>query len=342
MKLSRILAALLALTLCFGMASVAHAANCTHYQKYGTHDWRVISLIAAPTCTEQGVQHLQCIECAENLVNLLDKTGHVYGDWAVTRKATDHEMGLQKRSCLTCGSTQEQQMWPVGTVHHDTKDQAAIRALQDLLVQGGYLTYASGVYDEATDQAVRKVQYEARYNVNGIAWPQTINYLKQKLDASTPAATQAPAQEQQPAVPAPAGESHPQQAHCYRIHQANGAELVVYCAAHQLIAENGKAMVDMMPTADMKKTALTLSRSLWESELELLYADWVNQSSDEDKAIVLSHKAMFSTYLNMQLLMWNRQYGEGSVEAAQCVIDALMSQCADLCALVGFSGMAAQ
>jgi hypothetical protein len=81
---------------------------------------------------------------------------------------------------------------------------------------------------------------------------------------------------------------------------------------------------------------------LWESELELLYANWVNQSSDEDKDLVLSHKAMFSTYLNMQLLIWNRQYGEGSVEAAQFVIDALMSQCADLCALVGSSGMVAQ
>lgn len=86
-------------------------------------------------------------------------------------------------------------------------------------------------------------------------------------------------------------------------------ELGVYCAAHQLIAANGKAMVDMTPTADIKKNALTLSRSLWESELEPLYASWVNQSSDEDKA-------MFSTYLNMQLLMWNRQYGEGTVGTA--------------------------
>jgi len=101
-------------------------------------------------------------------------------------------------------------MWPIGTVHHGTRDQAAIRALQDLLVQGGYLTYASGVYDEATDQAIRSVQYEARYNVNGIAWPQTINYLKQKLGTAAPAATPAPSPVQnQPAVSAPSAGAYP-------------------------------------------------------------------------------------------------------------------------------------
>jgi len=343
MKLTRILAALLALSLCIGMTPIALAVNCTYYQQHGTHNWRVISLIAAPTCTEQGAQHLQCIECAENLVNLLDPTGHVYEDWIITRQATDHEMGFQKRSCFSCGHTQEQQMWPIGTVHHGTRDQAAIRALQDLLVQGGYLTYASGVYDEATDQAIRSVQYEARYNVNGIAWPQTINYLKQKLGTAAPAATPAPSPVQnQPAVSAPSAGAYPQLDRCCRVTEASGAELVVYCAAHQLIVDHGKAMVDMMPTAEMKTTALALTRSLWESELELLYANWANQSNDEDKALVFSHQAMFSTYLNMQSLMWNRQHGEGSVEAAQYVVDALMSQCADLCAIVGPVGMQAQ
>jgi len=46
---------------------------------------------------------------------------------------------------------------------------------------------------------------------------------------------------------------------------------------------------------------------------------------------VMSHQAMFTTYLSMQESTWKRMYGADIVRVPEQVIAALMQQCADVC-----------
>ncbi|MBR2889163.1 MAG: Ig-like domain-containing protein [Oscillospiraceae bacterium] len=79
--------------------------NCGHYETRTVeatgHDYK--SVVTAPTCTEKGYTTHTCTVCGNSYVDTyVDATGHKYGSWTVTKKATCTEDGTERRDCANC------------------------------------------------------------------------------------------------------------------------------------------------------------------------------------------------------------------------------------------------
>lgn len=58
------------------------------------------AVIVPATCTEDGSKTYTCTECQEEVVEVLEATGHDWGEWVVVKPATVDEEGLEVRTCL--------------------------------------------------------------------------------------------------------------------------------------------------------------------------------------------------------------------------------------------------
>lgn len=59
--------------------------------------------IVPATCTEDGSKTVVCEDCGETLsIEVIPATGHSFGDWTVTKKATCFEDGEESRTCSVC------------------------------------------------------------------------------------------------------------------------------------------------------------------------------------------------------------------------------------------------
>ena len=69
-------------------------------EKIAEHDYE--SVVTLPTCTKQGYTTYTC-ECGDSYVDdYIDATGHLYGDWVVTKEPTTDTEGEMERVC-SCG-----------------------------------------------------------------------------------------------------------------------------------------------------------------------------------------------------------------------------------------------
>ena len=58
--------------------------------------------VVAPTCTEQGYTKFTC-ECGDTYNDkTVEAAGHKYGDWTVTKEATEEEKGSKEKVCSVC------------------------------------------------------------------------------------------------------------------------------------------------------------------------------------------------------------------------------------------------
>jgi len=74
--------------------------NATKHYDYHVHDYNVSTTV--PTCTEQGYTTYTC-ECGDSYVDdYIDATGHLFGDWVVTKEPTTDTEGEMERVCF-CG-----------------------------------------------------------------------------------------------------------------------------------------------------------------------------------------------------------------------------------------------
>ncbi len=334
MKYTRVGAMVLAMMLCTAVLLPAQAIYCNYYNANGNHNWKDAYVKTASTCTQNGVMCIECKECGELGIRVMDKLSHDYNEWKVTRQPTDCLMGEAYRECRICGYADIQDFWPDGTVHQHTQNTNAIRSLQELLVQAGYLQVVNGVYDAATEQAVRTVQIEAGFNANGIAWPQTISYLQQLTGQPANTVT-APSVENTPVV---TGVEQPQQqAYCYRTDISGSMTAMVYCAKHQELNESYEMMMSVAQTDALKVEVLRMYRLVLEKDLEDQYAAWQKGATSEIKLVATSHQSMSAKYLTMQELSWKIIYGESDMRVLENVLDALMQQCAELCLMIAQS-----
>ena len=70
------------------------------------------SRIVDPTCTEVGYTVYVCKDCnASYQGNQIEATDHSWGDWKVSKEATEETEGRKDRSCIACGK-KESQMIP--------------------------------------------------------------------------------------------------------------------------------------------------------------------------------------------------------------------------------------
>lgn len=77
------------------------------------HDYQ--DTVTQPTCTEQGYTTHTCSRCQDSYVDTyVDALGHDWGEWEVTKPATETEDGSRTRTCKRCGETQTETIskWP--------------------------------------------------------------------------------------------------------------------------------------------------------------------------------------------------------------------------------------
>lgn len=115
------------------------------------HDYQ--DTVTQPTCTEQGYTTHTCSRCDDSYVDAyVDPLGHDWGEWEVTKPATETEDGSQTRTCKRCGATEtetiskwpKQELWiPASSVTRTYGSEDVYNEAKNLSEGGGALTYTS-------------------------------------------------------------------------------------------------------------------------------------------------------------------------------------------------------
>ena len=143
------------------------------------HSWSPFHTVKEPTCSEYGIQVSDCSHCGQRMEQYIDKLPHTFGEWEITREATDHSAGERQRTCQVCGAVEKERFDPEGTVRPGTHGNET-REIQQLLVDQGYLDKrdADGDYGRKTEKAVKQFQKDNGLEPDGIAWPETLECLR--------------------------------------------------------------------------------------------------------------------------------------------------------------------
>ncbi len=145
-----------------------------HYHQYTGY-----TVLKEPTCSEYGEAYMYCAICGESKTELIAKLPHTWGEWEILVEVTDHSAGLRVHTCQVCGTVEQEEFDPEGTLRPGDHGDA-VEHLQHLLVDQDYLDrhLITRDYDWQTEQAVKKAQGAFGLNVDGIGWPQTQDCLE--------------------------------------------------------------------------------------------------------------------------------------------------------------------
>lgn len=141
---------------------------------YADHEYGAWTVLREPTCTMEGVRSHTCVNCGKEATQSIDKLPHDY-EYKIIVEATDHSSGTRASVCRVCGYTNAAQSYdPEGTLRRSDRGEA-VRQLQGLLVDQGYLNVggADGVFGGGTEKAIKKFQADQGLIADGVAWPQT-------------------------------------------------------------------------------------------------------------------------------------------------------------------------
>ena len=125
------------------------------------HDFR--DSVTVPTCTEQGYTTHTCFRCDDSYVDTyVEALGHDWGEWEITKPATETEDGSRTRTCKRCGETETETIskwpkqeleWPFNigeTVTYTYGDWDFRAEATNSSTDGGAVTYTSSNPDVAT------------------------------------------------------------------------------------------------------------------------------------------------------------------------------------------------
>ena len=287
------------------------------------HDMYDEAVVRSPTCEIEGRMSIRCSRCGYSDVRDIPRIDHQYGAWSVTVPATDHSMGTRQSVCIECGNTQTENYFPDGTLTRGSKGEA-VRSLQQMLLDLGILRdVADGVFGAKTELAVKDYQTTAGFNSDGIAWPQTLAQLT--LDWQT-----AMGYASAPSIPEPSETAAPRTV-CGFYQDENGAAYIQHCTYHQGIID---IAASLLASADQSNSlrAQKQIRTLWETELDSLYSEWLQRAPVEAQGAIIAAQATYMNYLAVQETVLQQQCDE---ETAAMQINAeLARQCALLCNLL--------
>ena len=287
------------------------------------HDMYDEAVVRSPTCEIEGRMSIRCSRCGYSDVRDIPRIDHQYGAWSVTVPATDHSMGTRQSVCIECGDAQTENYFPDGTLTRGSKGEA-VRSLQQMLLDLGILRdVADGVFGAKTELAVKDYQTTAGFNSDGIAWPQTLAQLT--LDWQT-----AMGYASAPSIPEPSETAAPRTA-CGFYQDENGAAYIQHCTYHQGIID---IAATLLASADQSNSlrAQKQIRTLWETELDSLYSEWLQRAPVEAQGAIIAAQATYMNYLAVQETVLQQQCDE---ETAAMQINAeLARQCALLCNLL--------
>ena len=287
------------------------------------HDMYDEAVVRSPTCEVEGRMSIRCSRCGYSDVRDIPRIDHQYGAWSVTVPATDHSMGTRQSVCIECGEAQTENYFPDGTLTRGSKGEA-VRSLQQMLLDLGILRdVADGVFGAKTELAVKDYQTAAGFNSDGIAWPQMLAQLT--LDWQT-----AMGYASAPSIPEPSETAAPRTV-CGFYQDENGAAYIQHCTYHQGIID---IAATLLASADQSNSlrAQKQIRTLWETELDSLYSEWLQRAPVEAQGAIIAAQATYMNYLAVQEAVLQQQCDE---ETAAMQINAeLARQCALLCNLL--------
>lgn len=287
------------------------------------HDMYDEAVVRSPTCEIEGRMSIRCSRCGYSDVRDIPRIDHQYGAWSVTVPATDHSMGTRQSVCIECGDAQTENYFPDGTLTRGSKGEA-VRSLQQMLLDLGILRdVADGVFGAKTELAVKDYQTTAGFNSDGIAWPQTLAQLT--LDWQT-----AMGYASAPSIPEPSETAAPRTV-CGFYQDENGVAYIQHCTYHQGIID---IAATLLASADQSNSlrAQKQIRTLWETELDSLYSEWLQRAPVEAQGAIIAAQATYMNYLAVQETVLQQQCDE---ETAAMQINAeLARQCALLCNLL--------
>ena len=143
------------------------------------HDFGAWKMTKEPTCTQKGERVHTCRVCGLEKAQALDTLPHDY-EYVVTTEPTDHSAGIRAKICRVCGKNGgEESFDPEGTIRRKARGED-VRAMQQLLVEQGYLNAggADGIFGGGTEKALMQYQLDRGLNPDGVAWPQTLKDLQ--------------------------------------------------------------------------------------------------------------------------------------------------------------------
>ena len=222
MKIRKILALALVLTLCFGCVIDAHAMlvpkhtcryrgwvitvqptcktagsktrTCTVCGKVSTavieasaeyHKWGKWTTVTESTCQKKGQEKHVCSVCGKSETRKKDYLDHRYSAWTVASQPTDSAAGTKKRVCSACGKVSTKSFYSDTTAAEGDKKTVAVWTLQQLLKDEGLLPdKVDGIFGKNTKKATTTFQKSQGLSQSGVGFPETISRLLLKqLDA---------------------------------------------------------------------------------------------------------------------------------------------------------------
>ena len=278
------------------------------------HKWVDDHVLEEATCTKAGSKLVYCSVCHLTKSVTISK-GHKYGEWNITKEATDHTKGTRTRTCKRCSKKQTEEFYPDGTLYKDIKNKSdEVKHLQQMLTDLDFLNdKVDGKFGKKTEAAVKAFQKEYGLTADGIAWPQTISLLEDVCYGGILA-------DGRGEVPV-----------CEMYMNEDGTTEWELCDVHYTFEASAMAN---LPTDASDEERLNVCTVAWQTELERLYQLWLENCAPEEQPMVINHKAMFLGYLNSQQMLWNVQFGAGSLDALELVNAMLEQQCCTLCVIV--------
>lgn len=314
------------LLMMFATAS-GEANDCWYYAKNGTHDFEQTDAGYA-TCTEDGYYVVECRQCGYNHREItqyayghsFEQTELVYAtcveegyfvgtcrncgykekeitqsayghDWVETHREepSNCTYGIIIEECNNCNQSRSEKIYPKGTLYRGIKDSAAVKELQQMLIDCGYLNdKADGIFGKNTEAAVKAFQKAAGLSVDGIAWPQTIDTLESKW-TSRAKATPTP-------TPVPTAAVNTEKFYpdfCYSWEDENGSTVYEYCQTHaDMFAAQGNLLSN--------PALIDYSYEMWRHEIISLYDKWIALLPEEAQEPVAAGKAMCLSMMDAQ------------------------------------------
>ena len=338
--------------------SEVECANCHEVQKLtlalAPHQWTVKSETKS-TCAVKGVKTEECSVCQQQRTTESPLLPHIYGDWTVSRQATDHSAGQRERTCTVCGKKETESFYPEGTLMRGGQRGDKVQELQTKLVAMGFLNdVADGIFGKNTEQAVKRLQQAEGLSADGIAWPQTIEaanrrYQRTVVNGATAApqptavvqptaAPQATAVAQPTAAPQPVrtspdiailprmSGSMSNGAGCAYWAEGIGIDYISCCRKHEALTGkllNALGMKDKVQRGYVMKTTL----KAWNEALDTVCADWAAWRPDVSAQIEAARDAFHaSVEANAALFQDNPE------DALKYRLYAAMLECTRLCA----------
>ena len=286
------------------------------------HDMRDEAVVRSPTCEIEGRMSIRCSRCGYSDVRDIPRIDHQYGAWRVTVPATDHSMGTRQSVCIECGNTQTENYFPDGTLTRGSRGEA-VRSLQQMLLDLGILRdVADGVFGAKTELAVKDYQTTAGFNSDGIAWPQMLAQLTLDWQTAMGYASATSIPETEPS------ETAAPRTVCGFYLDENVLENIQYCVYHREIIDIAATLLASADESNSLRAQKQI-RTLWETELDSLYSEWLQRAPVEAQGAIVAAQATYMNYLAVQEAVLQQQCDE---ETAALQINAeLARQCALLC-----------